>query len=261
MATLQALHDAEAIRAYLNRQPMRHIYELGDLDPFFWPQTVWYGWVDGTAIEQLALLYVPGGAPVLLTHANDAGTGHEQFVQALCAVLPKRFYAHIDTPTMQMLGAVYAGDPHGAYRKMGLQDRARALAADAGAAVMLTINDIQALERLYAEAYPGNWFDARMVQTGCYAGIWQGNVLVAAAGIHVVSERERVAGLGNVTSHPTVRGQGYARQVCARLLRHLDALGIAHIGLNVAATNLRAQQLYAGLGFVSVAEYHEVMWG
>ena len=35
MATLQALHDAEAIRAYLNRQPMRHIYELGDLDPFF----------------------------------------------------------------------------------------------------------------------------------------------------------------------------------------------------------------------------------
>jgi len=257
MATLQALHDAEAIRAYLNRQPMRHIYELGDLDPFFWPQTVWYGWVDGTAIEQLALLYVPGGAPVLLTHANDAGTGHEQFVQALCAVLPKRFYAHIDTPTMQMLGAVYAGDPHGAYRKMGLQDRARALAADAGEAKMLTINDIQALERLYAEAYPGNWFDARMVQTGCYAGIWQGDVLVAAAGIHVVSERERVAGLGNVTSHPTVRGQGYARQVCARLLRHLDALGIAHIGLNVAAGNGAAIALYQKLGFTEVAEYYE----
>jgi len=261
MAALQALHDAAAIRAYLQRLPMRHIYELGDLDPFFWPQTIWYGWVDGTSIEQLALLYVPGGAPVLLTHANEAGTGHEQFVQALCAVLPKRFYAHIDTPTMQMLDAVYAGEPHGEYRKMGLQDRALALAADSGAAEMLTVDDIHALERLYAEAYPGNWFDARMVQTGCYAGIWHGDALVAAAGIHVVSVRERVAALGNVTSHPTVRSQGYARQVCARLLRHLDALGIAHIGLNVAASNIRAQQVYAGLGFVQVAEYHEVMWG
>jgi RimJ/RimL family protein N-acetyltransferase len=126
---------------------------------------------------------------------------------------------------------------------------------------MLTINDIQALERLYAEAYPGNWFDARMVQTGCYAGVWHGDALVAAAGIHVVSEREDVAGLGNVTSHLTVPRQGFAHQVCARLLRHLDSLGIWHIGLNVAAINLRAQQLYAGLGFVPVAEDHEVMWG
>jgi predicted GNAT family acetyltransferase len=144
---------------------------------------------------------------------------------------------------------------------MGLQDRTTALAADAGAAVMLTDKDIHALERLYTEAYPGNWFDARMVQTGCYAGIWHGDALVAAAGIHVVSEREQVAALGNVTSHPAVRGQGYARQVCARLLRHLDGIGIAHIGLNVAADNVRAQQVYAGLGFVPVAEYHEVMWG
>ena len=37
---------------------------------------------------------------------------------------------------------------------------------DAGAAFMLTIADIQALEQLYAVAYPGNWFDVRMVLTG-----------------------------------------------------------------------------------------------
>ena len=185
----------------------------------------------------------------------DAGTGHEQFVQALCDVLPKRFYAHIDTPTMHMLGAVYAGEPHGAYLKMGLHDRAMALTADAGAAVMLTDKDIQALEQLYAEAYPDNWFDTRMVQTGCYAGVWHGDALVAAAGIHVVSEQERVAALEGG------RAQPQSTLPCARLLRHLDALGIAHIGLNVAAGNTRAHQVYAGLGFVPVAEYHEVMWG
>ena len=66
-----------------------------------------------------------------------------------------------------------------------------------------------------------------------------------------------MAALGNVTSHPTVRGQGYARQVCARLLRHLDALGIAHIGLNVAAGNASAIALYQQLGFTKVADYDE----
>jgi ribosomal protein S18 acetylase RimI-like enzyme len=45
--------------------------------------------------------------------------------------------------------------------------------------------------------------------------------------------------------------------VCARLLRHLDALGIAHIGLNVAAGNGAAIALYQKLGFTEVAEYYE----
>jgi ribosomal protein S18 acetylase RimI-like enzyme len=261
MSQFCALHDEHAIRTYLYQNPLRHIYELGDLDPFFWPHTSWYGWVEGQTIQQLALLYIPGGAPVLLTHANERYGSHPAFVASLIDVLPKRFYAHLDAVTKELLGAHFVAEPHGAYQKMGLAERHLALRADCGAAQLLRVDDIPALEQLYAEAYPGNWFDARMVQTGCYVGLWEGNRLVASAGIHVVSQREAVAALGNVTSHPDVRGKGYARQVCARLIQHLDAQGIMHIGLNVAAANARAQHLYAGLGFVLVAEYHEVMWG
>ena len=45
--------------------------------------------------------------------------------------------------------------------------------------------DLPRLRELYAVAYPGNWFDARMVDTGRYAGIRDGDLLVAVAGVHV----------------------------------------------------------------------------
>ena len=35
MSQFCALHDEHAIRTYLYQNPLRHIYELGDLDPFF----------------------------------------------------------------------------------------------------------------------------------------------------------------------------------------------------------------------------------
>lgn len=262
MGTLVSIHDVTVLRAFLGRAPLRHIYEIGDLDAFFWPHTVWYGWeVDG-ALRHVALLYLPGGTPVLLAHAHDDDAAqHAAFVAALCDILPRRFYAHVDAATMAALTTQYDGEPHGRYYKMGLTDRARALAVPSGDAVVLPTADTQALERLYATAYPGNWFDPRMVETGCYVGIWQAGELVAAAGVHVVSQREGVAALGNVTVAPALRGHGLAKQVCARLIRHLDGLGIAHIGLNVAAENASALGLYTGLGFSPVAAYHEVMWG
>jgi ribosomal protein S18 acetylase RimI-like enzyme len=95
------------------------------------------------------------------------------------------------------------------------------------------------------------------VQTGFYAGIRAGDDLVAAAGIHVVSQRERVAALGNVTTLPALRGQGLAQSTCACLIGSLRQHGIEHIGLNVSANNPAAIALYQRLGFQQVAEYDE----
>jgi hypothetical protein len=36
------LHDKDAIRALLLRDPELHIYSIGDLDDFFWPYTAWH---------------------------------------------------------------------------------------------------------------------------------------------------------------------------------------------------------------------------
>jgi hypothetical protein len=39
---LVALHNRTEIETYARRNPLPHLFELGDLDDFYWPHTVWY---------------------------------------------------------------------------------------------------------------------------------------------------------------------------------------------------------------------------
>lgn len=109
---------------------------------------------------------------------------------------------------------------------------------------------------LFEQAYPGNWFDHRMLDTGQYLGARQDGRLVAVAGVHVHSATYRVAAIGNVTTHPEVRGQGAGRACVAALCRQLGTT-VDHIGLNVRADNATAVGLYRRLGFTDVTEFAE----
>ncbi len=51
------LDNKRQIERYLRRAPYLHLYGLGDLDDFFWPDTVWYALQTGSEIDALALLY------------------------------------------------------------------------------------------------------------------------------------------------------------------------------------------------------------
>ena len=86
--------------------------------------------------------------------------------------------------------------------------------------------------QLYKESYPENWFDQRMLETNQYFGVWKDDKLVSIAGIHVYSEVYRVAALGNITTHPFYRNNGYGTLVTARLCQSLSEK-VDHIGLNV----------------------------
>ncbi|MET7707786.1 GNAT family N-acetyltransferase [Micromonospora sp. NPDC005413] len=109
---------------------------------------------------------------------------------------------------------------------------------------------------LYAQAYPDNWFDARMLDTGQYLGVREGGELVAVAGVHVFSPAYRVAALGNVTTHPRWRGRGLGAAVVAALCVRLRA-SVTHVTLNVKADNAAAVRLYERVGFTRVADYDE----
>ena len=37
-----SLHEKGEIERYLRNNALIHLYELGDLDDFFWPCTTWY---------------------------------------------------------------------------------------------------------------------------------------------------------------------------------------------------------------------------
>ena len=140
---------------------------------------------------------------------------------------------------------------------MVLSDPTRLDGVDTSRAVALGPSDREEIDALYAEAYPGNWFDARMLETGRYVGVREGGRLVSIAGIHVFSPAYRAAALGNVTTHPDHRGKGLAgcatAALCKVLRRDCDV-----IGLNVLADNRAAIAVYERLGFTIAASYDEV---
>jgi ribosomal protein S18 acetylase RimI-like enzyme len=172
-------------------------------------------------------------------------------------VLPRRFYAHLTEGTATALTQDYRITSHGAHHKMGLTDLSRLDGMDGSEAVPLTTTDTDELQALYAASYPGNWFVPRMLQTGFYFGVRRGTQLVSVAGVHVYSQKYKVAALGNITTRPEFRGQGLATVVTTRLCQELRRAGIQSIGLNVKADNRGAIACYEKIGFKHVADYGE----
>ena len=257
-----AIHDKLVIETFARRNPYLFLYELGDLDDFFWPYTVWYGLEDGGEIIELALFYTDVEPPVVLAHTMTSAETMGRLLQGLQRALPQKFFSHLDSNGVTALGGAHVHS-HGAYFKMGLTDRAR-VASDRSAegykVQPLHVCDLDQIVAFYDQAYPGNWFVPRMLETGCFYGaIDSAGVLAAVAGIHVYSPLYKAAALGNIATLPGHRGRGLATAVTAALCAHLLARDIEHIGLNVRADNATAIRCYSGLGFSLIAEYGEYM--
>lgn len=250
------LHDKDEIERCLRRDPSLHLYELGDLDDFFWPYTTWYGLKQDNRLTQTALIYDPGNAPILLALTSSQSEEMCSLVASLIPYLPQSFYTHLSSGVEQALTPNYQLISHGLHYKMSLHDHTPITQIGTSEVIQLTPQDMPAIKRLYEASYPGNWFDARMLETHRYYGVRINDEIVSIAGIHVYSPRYRVATLGNVTTHPAYRGQGLSTKVCARLCEVL-AQEVDHVGLNVKADNSSAIGLYKRLGFEIVAEYGE----
>ncbi|MEU7918389.1 GNAT family N-acetyltransferase [Micromonospora zamorensis] len=244
-------HDRAVLARLLGRDPVLHAYQLGDLDDFFWPYTSWF-----RSGEQVALLYRGVDPPTLLAFAAPADTAALAALLAdLAPALPSRLYAHLSPGLSDVLAGSFRLDSGGAHHRMALTDPAR-LSAVRPEGVVLGTADLPGLRRLYERAYPGNWFDPRMVDTGQYLGVREGGELVAVAGVHVWSPVYRVAALGNVTTHPRWRGRGLGAAVVAALCVRLRET-VEHVTLNVKADNRAAVRLYERVGFTRVADYEE----
>lgn len=256
------LHEKTEIEQFLRRHTYLHLYPLGDLDDFFWPYTTWYALKNTQGIQQLVLLYGGLDLPILLGIVEDDNVALDNMrslLQAIIPLLPRRFYALLSRDVAIVFANGYQTVPHGKHYKMALLHQENLKTTDISTVVTLTPSDLPALQSLYRIGYPGNWFDAHLLQTGCYFGIWRGSNLVSAAGVHVYSARYKIAVLGNVATHPDARGHGLATAVCAKLCAWLSPT-TEHIGLNVKADNTSAIACYQKPGFERLAEYHEYMF-
>ena len=97
-----------------------------------------------------------------------------------------------------------------------------------------------------------------MLESGQYFGYFEDHHLVSIAGIHVYSPAYNAAALGNITTHPDYRGDGFATKVTAACCQSL-LKNITRIGLNIKADNLAGLTLYKKLGFTEYASYGEFM--
>lgn len=249
------LHDRAELSAVLRADPALHVYELGDLDDFFWPYTTWYA---DPHRRVVALLYTGTEVPTLLGIAPPADTpALRGLLGGLLPVLPRRFYAHLTGGVGDVLAADYASVDHGEHLKMALTEPERLASVSTDGVEPLTAADLDEILALYAAGYPGNWFDRRMLETGQYVGVRRSGRLVAVAGVHVYSPAQRVAALGNIVTRPDHRGEGLATAVVAGLCRRLLDASVSHIGLNVKADNTAALTCYRRLGFTRVTAYTE----
>jgi RimJ/RimL family protein N-acetyltransferase len=246
---LRSVHDRAELAALLRKDAALHAYELGDLDDFFWPYTTWYALGDA-----VALIYHGQPTPTLLA-LGPHGTLTD-LLTGLVPLLPRTFYAHLSPGAGAALAPAYAraqdGGPH---HKMALGGAPEGPAEGEP----LGVADGAELDELYAQAYPGNWFDRRMLETGQYVGIRRAGRLVAVAGVHVWSPAYRVSAIGNVTTHPAHRGRGLAQRVTAALCHRLRETTDV-ITLNVKADNAAAVAAYRRIGFTVVGDYEEATY-
>jgi RimJ/RimL family protein N-acetyltransferase len=213
----------------------------------------------GAAPAALLLFYHGLSVPAVVAF-GDGGALGERFAAAL-PLLPPAGFVHAFAEDLALLEHVRRVERHGAMRRMLWTGFPGAVVPpEAAGARRLSAADLPQLTSLYAESYPESYFEPVQLERGLFFGVDAEGELASVAGVHVYSEAEGVAMLGNIATRPARRGQGLARAATAALLAAL-APRMRHIGLNVRADNAPALRLYERLGFRTEFIYEEARFG
>jgi ribosomal protein S18 acetylase RimI-like enzyme len=202
----------------------------------------------------MCLLYAHPAVPTLMLMCTpEQDDAVRRLLREVAPALPERVHvmasAHLDD-----LGPGYMLGPKKRFHRMMLERSFPEI--DTSAIRPLGRASLEPVLAFYDAHYPGNWFDPRMLDTGCYFGAFVGGELACVAGVHVFSEEQRVAALGNIATAHQHRGHGLATRATSALLQHLRGR-VDHVGLNVATDNTGAIALYRRLGFEIATDYFE----
>ena len=250
--------DREALAAFFRRLEAAHAYGLADLDAPFWPAVRAFAAQEGGETRAVALLLDTLGVPLLYAVAPPGDEATIALLRGIGDDLPMPCVATLALGAPEALG--WRFDSAGEFLKMHLHGTMDLASDDHARVERLGPDDLAEVQPFYAEAAyapgEGGFFRPYMLDLGPYFGIREGGELVAAGGVHVLSERYGVTGLGNIVTAPSWRGRGFAgvitRALCGDLVSRIPL-----IALNVRHDNAPAVRCYRRVGFDPVLRYEE----
>lgn len=262
---IKKITDKNILESHFRKNIPLNIYQLGDLDDFFFEYTEWFGLFEteeNNNPEEIALLYTGSELPVLLAFCVSETDQMKTLIENIKEDLPDEFYAHLSPGLKDVLLNDHDYEPGGRYLKMYLAEKFKEellnLSADKNIR-RLNVTDLNDILKFYEKSYPDNWFDKRMLETGKYFGYFDNGDLAGISGIHVYSAEYRIAALGNITTDPDHKGKSVCTKVtatlCSDLFKTVDV-----IGLNVSESNAAAIRCYEKIGFKVYGEFEECMF-
>jgi len=246
--------DPAAIRTILERDRRWAAYALADLAPEYSAPACWRIATDGR--PALLLVYRGFQPPVLFAHGAAADLA--PLLTEIAAEPEFCLSVRLDAATLLRAGGYEIRDEKKMWR-MAVEPARFVPQPDT--AVRLGPEDYDGLVSLHrdgdaaGEAPP--FFHAGMLRHGVYFGIRECGAIVAAAGTHVLAERESVAAIGNVYTRRDRRGRGFAARVTGAVTGELVRLGLRTVVLNVGELNAAAICVYKRLGFERYCAYRE----
>ncbi|MEM7287545.1 MAG: GNAT family N-acetyltransferase [Actinomycetota bacterium] len=244
--------DPDELESFYADRRAAHIYALVDLEEPFWEGSRWYRRDD--AVAGVVALPDGEGLAVYAVSTKDPD-GSAALVCELAPDLPTGLLitgpAHVERALSEVRPIVGMG-PHVRYE---LTNPA-AIPARIPEVVDLGPEDEAEIQALYDSDPGAAFFLPHMLVDDAFVGVRSGGRLVAAAGTHVLSERQRIAAVGAVYTRPEHRGNGFGAAVTAGVIHRLgDRVDV--VGLNVHADNTAARAIYRGMAFEPILGYAE----
>ena len=248
----QLVTDPDELEAFYADHRAAHIYALVDLEAPFWEGSRWYRRDDAVA----GVVALPNGEGLAVYSVSTKDPeGSADLVCELAPDLPTGLLitgpAHIESALEEVRPILRMG-PHVRYE---LADRSAVPERD-GDLVTLGPDDEAEVQALYDSESGAAFFLPHMLADTSFVGMRVDGELVAAAGTHVLSERQRIAAIGAVYTRPDHRGKGFGAAVTAGVVHRLaDRVDV--VGLNVHAANTAARTIYERMGFAPILDYAE----
>ena len=241
--------DRELLRAFLERDRLYAAYALCDLEDREFGRTKWGIAQDGDDVVALVLEY-SGMTPQPVFLMGEAD-GLEAILREV--IRPRVAYLAARPELLRTAEHFYRVEAGPPMVRMWV-DRTTFRPYPATVQRLLP-SEIGDLNRLYQLGFAA-WLPSSAIAEGVYYGVRVNGTLVAAAGTHVISDRARLAAVGNVLTHVDYRGRGFATAVTgavtAELLRTCD-----HVVLNVRSDNPPALNAYRRLGYAEYTRFEE----